>query len=140
MQNVIIPLNLGKPDYTNKGYIKINNNKVKKYTIAELRYEHFWNEEFQYVLTPYWDKIDNYEKKYIDWVEIPSYDLSLRKPVYYRANHIPEFLTMRVPPKNREDIRELLNKLDMKEYDIMEYLIRTPMKACQDDLIMEREK
>ncbi|WP_310603516.1 hypothetical protein [Anaerosporobacter sp.] len=69
---------------------------------------------------------------------IPGLDLDVKKEECVRRNYVPSFIVMRVLPKNREDIRQLLEELDMDHYDPFEYLIRTPMRAGQDNLIVER--
>lgn len=51
--------------------------------------------------------------------------MDLKKKEYIRKNIIPTFISERVPQKNREDFYELLEKLNMKFMDPIEYLIRT---------------
>jgi hypothetical protein len=61
-----------------------------------------------------------------------------RLPSYYRVNYEPVFITERTPSKNREDLWELLESVGLDYYDRLEWLIRTPMRAANDNLIVER--
>lgn len=78
---------------------------------------------FEYVFEPNYFLIDLLDSKYFQG--IPGLNLDLKKQEYIRKNIIPTFISERVPQKNREDFYELLEKLNMKSMDPIEYLIRT---------------
>lgn len=50
----------------------------------------------------------------------------------------PEFVTQRVTPKCRNDVRQLLEDIDMKRYDTFEILCRTHGKCGNDDDYVSR--
>ena len=69
---------------------------------------------------------------------IPGIKMEKRLSSYYRVNYEPVFITERTPSKNREDLWELLESVGLDYYDRLEWLIRTPMRAANDNLIVER--
>ena len=72
--------------------------------------------------------------------EIPGIDMELRLKDYYRVNYIPTFIAERTPSENREDLWELLESVDLDYYDRFEWLLRTKMRAANDNLIVERRR
>ena len=52
-----IPI-LEKPSYRNSGIIKAVTESGEKIQVARIDYESFENEEFQYIISPFWDIID----------------------------------------------------------------------------------
>lgn len=74
-----------------------------------------------------------------DFLGIPGIDMECRYRKYYRVNHVPAFIVQRTPPKNREDVMEMMEAVGLDCYDAFEWLIRTPYKASQDNLIVEEE-
>lgn len=121
------PLN-GTPESYKSGYICYitkNNNYVP---ICKLTYELFWNNEFQYIFEPFYDKIDELK------CGINGLDLDLRKDKYYRVNIEPQFLVSRVPPKSRADIQDFLRSLNLTYYDRMDICDRWPGRFGLDNL------
>lgn len=127
---------VGTPEETNAGVIKALGRYGEKYSVAKIEYQHFFNEEYQYIITPYWDVIDGLD--YDVFQGIPGITMELRLEKYYRVNMQPVFITERSPSKNREDLWELLESVGLDYYDRFEWLIRTPLRCGNDNLIVER--
>ena len=66
--------------------------------------------------------------------------MDLRLKDYYRVNYIPTFIAGRTPSESREDLWELLESVDLDYYDRFEWLLRTKMRAANDNLIVERRR
>lgn len=136
LNEVTTPLK-GEPDYRRRAIIKALWNK-EKIPVGEIIYEHFWNEEFQYIIKPYWGRIDRLEDETPGAFHgIPGIDMDCRYEAYYRVNRTPSFIIQRTPPKNRVDMMELMNEVGLNHYDAFEWLIRTKTRASQDNLILE---
>ncbi len=88
--------------FSKYGYITYKYKNDIFFKIAKLTYELFENESFQYIFEPYYDVLSNL------YVDIPGIDLSLKLKYYYRANFTPVFISERVTPKNRVNLREEL--------------------------------
>lgn len=127
---------VGEPDFRNAGVIKAVGHYGEKYSVAKIEYESFFNEEYQYIFTPYWDVIDALDTSVFQG--IPGITMELRLEKYYRVNMQPVFITERSPSKNREDLWELLEEVDLTYYDRFEWLIRTELVCGNDNLIVER--
>lgn len=128
----------GTPSYTNSGIIKAVMKSSEKISIAQIDYQEFDEENFQYVISPYWDIIDGLPASVFQG--IPGIDMDLRLERYYRVNYIPTFITERTPSENREDLWDLLESVGLDYYDRFEWLIRTTMRAANDNLIVERKR
>lgn len=126
----------GEPDYTNAGVIKAVGKYGEKYSVGKIEYQSFFNEEYQYIFTPYWDVIDGLDASVFQG--IPGLTMELRLEKYYRVNMQPVFITERSPSKNREDLWELLESVGLDYYDRFEWLIRTTLICGNDNLIVER--
>lgn len=126
----------GEPDYTNAGVIKAVGKYGEKYAVGKIEYQSFFNEEYQYIITPYWDVIDGLDASVFQG--IPGITMELRLEKYYRVNMQPVFITERSPSKNREDLWELLESVGLDYYDRFEWLIRTDLTCGNDNLIVER--
>lgn len=126
----------GEPDYTNAGIIKAVGRYGEKYSVGKIEYQSFFNEEYQYIITPYWDVIDALDASVFQG--IPGIAMELRLEKYYRVNMQPVFITERSPSKNREDLWDLLEDVGLDYYDRFEWLIRTKMTCGNDNLIVER--
>lgn len=126
----------GTPDYTNTGVIKAVGRYGEKYSVGRIEYQTFFNEEYQYIFTPYWDVIDGLGADVFQG--IPGIKMELRLEKYYRVNMQPVFITERSPSKNREDLWELMASVGLDYYDRFEWLIRTPLTCGNDNLIVER--
>lgn len=135
---VLTPIE-GKPDYTREAIIKTVWEGVK-YPVCKLTYYHYWNEEFMYVFEPMYDEIEKVQKlSPYAFMGIPSIDLDLKLDKYIRRNITPAFIVSRTPPKNREDVREMMEAVGLDHYDAFEFLIRTTTRASQDNFIVEAD-
>ncbi len=135
--DITTPLN-GTPVFTNSGIIKAMSASNEKISVGQIDYEEYDEENFQYVITPYWDIIDGLTCDVFQG--IPGIDMDLRLRHYYRVNYEPVFITERSPSENREDLWELLEEVGLDYYDRFEWLLRTNMKAANDNLIVERRR
>lgn len=52
----------------------------------------------------------------------------------YKSDNLFSVFTSRIPPKNRHNINEILDKLELKEYDEIEILKRTNGKCFTDNI------
>lgn len=128
----------GTPSFVSSGIIKAVINTGEKISIAQIDYQVFDDENFQYVISPYWEIVDGLPANVFQG--IPGIDMDLRLNNYYRANYTPIFITERTPPKNREDLWELLETVGLDYYDRFEWLLRTDMRSANDNLIVERRR
>lgn len=129
---------VAEPSYRNSGIIKAVTEDGEKIQVGRITYESFENEEFQYIITPFWEIIDTLPAKIFQG--IPGIDMDLRLEHYYRVNYVPVFMTERTPGPNREDLWELLDSVNLTYYDRLEWLIRTDLRAAVDNLIVERAR
>ena len=137
-QNTITTPLAGTPSYINSGIIKAVMKNGEKVSVAQIDYQEFDEENFQYVITPYWDIVDGLPSSVFQG--IPGIDMDLRLKEYYRVNYIPTFISERTPSENREDLWELLESVGLDYYDRFEWLLRTEMRAANDNLIVERRR
>ena len=126
----------GTPSYVNSGIIKAVMKSGEKISVAQIDYQEFDEENFQYVISPYWEIIDGLPASVFQG--IPGIDMDLRLERYYRVNYIPTFIAERTPSENREDLWEILESVGLDYYDRFEWLLRTTMLAANDNLIVER--
>ena len=129
---------IGAPFYRNSGIIKAVAETGDKIQVGRIDYESFDNEEFQYIISPFWEIIDTLSASVFQG--IPGIDMDLRLEHYYRVNYVPVFMTERTPGPNREDLWELLDSVGLDYYDRLEWLIRTDLRAAVDNLIVERAR
>ena len=128
----------GTPSYISSGIIKAVMKNGDKVSVAQIDYQEFDEENFQYVISPYWDIVDGLPASVFKG--IPGIDMDLRLKDYYRVNYIPTFISERTPSESREDLWELLNAVGLDYYDRFEWLLRTNMRAANDNLIVERRR
>lgn len=128
----------GTPSYVNSGIIKAVMKSGEKISVAQIDYQEFDEENFQYVISPYWEIIDGLPASVFQG--IPGIDMDLRLEKYYRVNYIPTFIAERTPSENREDLWEILESVGLDYYDRFEWLLRTTMRAANDNLIVERRR
>lgn len=128
----------GTPSYVSSGIIKAVMKNGEKASVAQIDYQEFDEENFQYVFSPYWEIVDGLPASVFQG--IPGIDMELRLKNYYRVNYIPTFISERTPSESREDIRELLDSVGLNYYDRFEWLLRTNMRAANDNLIVERKR
>lgn len=129
---------VAEPSYRNSGIIKAVTKDGEKIQVGRITYEAFENEEFQYIITPFWEIIDTLKPDVFQG--IPGIDMDMRLEHYYRVNYTPVFMTERTPGTNREDLWELLESVGLDYYDRLEWLIRTELRAAVDNLIVERAR
>ena len=101
----------GTPYYVNSGIIKAVMKSGEKISVAQIDYQEFDEENFQYVIIPYWDIIDGLPASVFQG--LPGIDMELRLDHYYRVNYIPVFITERTPSENREDLWEILETVGL---------------------------
>lgn len=128
----------GEPVFVNSGIIKAVMQSGERISIGQIDYQEFPEEEFQYVISPYWEIIDGLPASIFQG--IPGIDMELRLKSYYRVNYVPVFITERTPSENREDLWELLKEVNLDYYDRFEWLLRTKLRAANDNLIVERRR
>ena len=128
----------GTPSYINSGIIKAVMKNGDKVSVAQIDYQEFDEENFQYVISPYWEIVDGLPASVFQG--IPGIDMDLRLKEYYRVNYIPTFISERTPSESREDLWELLDSVGLDYYDRFEWLLRTNMRAANDNLIVERRR
>lgn len=128
----------GIPSYINSGIIKVVMKSGEKISVAQIDYQEFDEENFQYVISPYWEIIDGLPSSVFQG--IPGIDMDLRLERYYRVNYIPTFIAERTPSENREDLWEILDSVGLDYYDRFEWLLRTTMRSANDNLIVERRR
>lgn len=73
----------------------------EKISVAQIDYQEFDEENFQYVISPYWEIIDGLPASVFQG--IPGIDMDIRLERYYRVNYIPTFIAERTPSENREE-------------------------------------
>ncbi len=128
----------GTPSHINSGIIKAVMKNGDKVSVAQIDYQEFDEENFQYVISPYWEIVDGLPASVFQG--IPGIDMDLRLKDYYRVNYIPTFISERTPSESREDLWELLESVGLDYYDRFEWLLRTSMRAANDNLIVERRR
>ena len=128
----------GTPSYVSSGIIKAVMKNGDKVSVAQIDYQEFDEENFQYVISPYWEIVDGLPASVFQG--IPGIDMELRLKDYYRVNYIPTFISERTPSESREDLWELLDSVGLDYYDRFEWLLRTNMRAANDNLIVERRR
>ncbi len=134
---IMTPL-AGAPAYINSGIIKAVMNTGEKISVAQIDYQEFDEENFQYIISPYWEIVDGLPAAVFQG--IPGIDIELRLKDYYRVNYIPTFIAERTPSENREDLWELLGAVGLDYYDRFEWLLRTNLRSGNDNLIVERRR
>ena len=128
----------GTPSHISSGIIKAVMSSGEKISVARIDYEEYDEENFQYVISPYWEIVDGLPASVFQG--IPGIDMDMRLKSYYRVNYIPVFISERTPSKNREDLWELLASVGLDYHDRFEWLLRTDMRAGNDNLIVERRR
>lgn len=126
----------GMPVFTNSGIIKAAAPDRDKISVGRIDYEEYDDENYQYIISPFWDIIDGLTAN--QFQGIPGIKLALRLAHYYRVNYTPVFITERTPSKNREDLWELLNEAELDYYDRFEWLLRTDTRCANDNLTVDR--
>ena len=110
---------VGRPDYRNVGIIKVYDRYNRNYSIGEIIFERYDDQNFQYIIKPYWKFIDYLPKGLFHG--IPGIDMDL------------------TPSESRENVRELMRQVGLDYYDRFEWLLRSEMKCGDDNLIVVRK-
>ena len=126
----------GVPYFRSVGIIKAVDKNKNRYNVAEVAYERYDDQNFQYVFSPYWKLIEFLPKDVFDG--IPGINMDVKKEHYYRVNMTPSFISKRTPSGTRENVKELLDEVGMDYYDRFEWLLRTDRSCGDDNLIVER--
>ena len=127
----------GSPYYRNVGIIKAFDRHNRMYNIGEIIYERFDDQNFQYIIKPYWDFIEHLPKGLFQG--IPGIDMNFRRKAYYRVNITPTFISMRTPSESRENVRELMESVGLDYYDRFEWLLRSETLCGDDNLFVVRK-
>lgn len=125
------------PYYRNVGIIKVYDRYNRNYSVGEVIFERFDDQNFQYIIKPYWEFIDQIPKGLFQG--IPGIDMALRREAYYRVNMTPTFISMRTPSESRENVRELMRSVGLDYYDRFEWLLRSEMRCGDDNLLVVRK-
>ena len=70
---------VGRPYYRNVGIIKVYDRYNRNYSVGEVIFERFDDQNFQYIIKPYWQFID--QIPYGLFQGIPGIDMDLRRLV-----------------------------------------------------------
>lgn len=128
---------VGTPYYRNVGIIKAYDKHNRNYSVGEIAFERFDDQNFQYIIKPYWQCID--QIPFGLFQGIPGINMDLRQETYYRVNMTPTFISMRTPSESRENVKELMNSVGLDYYDRFEWLLRSEMKCGDDNLFIVRK-
>ncbi len=128
----------GTPYYSSSGLIKAVDRENRQYPVAEISFQRFDDQNFQYIFTPFREIISYLPPTLFQG--IPGIDLDLQRDCYYRVNLTPTFIEMRTPGPSREDLWELLEKAGLDYYDRFEWLLRTQTRCGNDNLIVVRRR
>ncbi len=129
---------IGKPYYESIGIIKAIDEKGSYYSVGEIAYQRFDDQNYQYVFTPYWNEIELLPNDVFDG--IPGINLERRQNHYYRVNMTPAFIEMRTPGPSREDLWDLLETVGLDYYDRFEWMLRAHKRCGDDNLIVVRKR
>lgn len=128
---------IGTPYYKSVGIIKVYDKYNRDYNVGEIIFERFDEQNFQYIIKPYWELI-----KFIPegiFQGIPGINMNIKKESYYRVNMTPVFISMRTPSESRENIQELMTSVGLDYYDRFEWLLRSEAKCGDDNLFVVRK-
>ena len=123
-------------EITTTGLICLRDDLDIEYKVAKIEYIEREDESFIYIFTPYYAVIDLLGPPIFQG--IPGLDLGLRKVQYRRENTVPVFISERAPGKNREDLWQLLESVDMKYLNQLEWLMRTKLQYFGDPFYVRR--
>ena len=92
--------------------------------------------ERDWVFEPIYENCDILDRRG-EIVDIGGIDLDLRLPQYIRRG-TPYFVHQRILPECRSDLKPMLEKLQMKEYDHFEFICRRHGVCSEDTLYVSR--
>ena len=128
---------VGEPYHRSIGLIKVVDRLNRSFSVGEIILERFDEQNFQYIIRPYWQAIDLLPRGLFHG--IPGINMDRRSSLYYRVNMTPTFIAMRTPSENRENVRELMAAAGLDYYDRFEWLLRTETRCGDDNLIVVRK-
>ncbi len=128
----------GQPYYRSAGVIKVYDENDNRYSVGEIVLERFDDQNFQYIIRPYWTSIEALPAGLFHGIQ--GIDMDLKKSEYYRVNMTPVFISRRTPSKSREDARQLMEEVGLDYYDRFEWLLRSQTKCGDDNLIVVRKE
>lgn len=106
-----------------------------KYSVCYLEQIYYEDDTFEYIFKPYYKIIELLDSTVFQG--IPGLNLELKKESYIRKNKIPTFIYERTPQKNREDLWDLLDEVNLEYLDHLEWLIRTNKTYTGDNFVVE---
>lgn len=80
-KNIITTPLSGQPVFINSGIIKAVMDSGEKISVGQIDYQEFDEENFQYVISPYWEIVDGLPASVFQG--IPGIDMELRLKHYY---------------------------------------------------------
>lgn len=119
--------------FSKYGYITYKYKNDLYFKIAKLTYELFENESFHYIFEPYYDVLSNLK------VDIPGIDLTLKLKYYYRTNFTPVFISERITPKNRVNLREELLEQGFDYYQPFLLALDSKRRYSGDNLSLKSD-
>lgn len=128
----------GVPYFRSVGIVKAVDKNKNRYNVAEVVFERYDDQNYQYVFSPYWKLIEFLPRDVFDG--IPGIDMDVRKEHYYRVNMTPSFISKRTPSRTRENVKELLDEVGLDYYDRFEWLLRTNRHCGDDNLVVDRKR
>ena len=117
----------------NSGIICINDKNNITYYVCKITHTLYEDESFSYTFIPNYEIISLIPNDIFQG--IPGLDLSLKKDKYIR-NITPTFISERVPNKNRENLQEMLDEVNLEFIDPINYLINTKKQYSGDNLFV----
>ena len=127
----------GRPYYRNAGIIKVYDRNNNRYSVGEIVFERYDDQNYQYIIKPYWNLIKSIPNGIFQG--IPGINMDLRHDAYYRVNMTPAIISMRTPSESRENVRQLMASVGLDYYDRFEWLLRSESRCGDDNLIVVRK-
>ena len=127
----------GRPYYRNAGIIKVYDRNNNRYSVGEIVFERYDDQNYQYIIKPYWNLIKSIPNGIFQG--IPGINMDLRHDTYYRVNMTPAIISMRTPSESRENVRQLMASVGLDYYDRFEWLLRSESRCGDDNLMIVRK-
>lgn len=102
------------------------------YAVATIEQILFDDDSFEYIIKPNYSVISLTDSSFFQG--IPGLNLELKSKEYIRNNMVPTFIYERTPQKNREDLWQLLEEVNLDYYNPLEWLIRSNKTYTGDKL------
>lgn len=106
-------------------------NKIE-YAVATIEQILYEDDTFDYSIKPNYSVISLTNSSFFQG--IPGLNLDLKNDEYIRTDSVPTFIYERTPQKNREDLWQLLEEVNLDYYNPLEWLIRSNKKYTGDHL------